>query len=90
MADADALLISGPQAGAHIDLADLREAKQSAGDVPVLANTGVTHDSAGETLAIADGVIVGTALKVDGSTWNPVDPVRAGQMVKIARSARGG
>src|SRR5262252_9979263 len=72
----DALLISGPQAGAHIDLADLRAAKQSAGDVPVLANTGVTHDSAEETLAIADGVIVGTALKVDGSTWNPVDPVR--------------
>jgi uncharacterized protein len=87
---ADALLISGPQAGAHIDLADLRAAKESAEDVPVLANTGVTHDSAEETLAIADGVIVGTALKVDGSTWNAVDPIRAEQMVKIVRSARGG
>jgi len=87
---ADALLISGPQAGAHIDLADLRAAKEAAGDVPVLANTGVTHDSAKETLAIADGVIVGTALKVDGSTWNAVDPIRAAQMVEIVRSARGG
>jgi uncharacterized protein len=87
---ADALLISGPQAGAHIDLADLRAAKEVAGDVPVLANTGVTYDSTEETLAIADGVIVGTALKVDGSTWNAVDPVRAAQMVKIVRSARGG
>lgn len=87
---ADALLISGPQAGAHIDLADLRAAKENAGDVPVLANTGVTHDSAEETLAIADGLIVGTALKVDGSTWNAVDPLRASQMVKIVRSARGG
>jgi uncharacterized protein len=87
---ADALLISGPQAGAHIDLAELRAAKQSAGDVPVLANTGVTHDSAAETLAVADGVIVGTALKVDGSTWNAVDPGRAARMVKIVRSARGG
>jgi uncharacterized protein len=56
----------------------------------VLANTGVTHDSAEETLAIADGVIVGTALKVDGSTWNAVDPARAAQLVKIVRSARGG
>jgi membrane complex biogenesis BtpA family protein len=87
---ADALLISGPQAGAHVDLADLRAAKDAAGDVPVLANTGVTHDNAEETLAVADGAIVGTSLKVNGSTWNAVDPVRAARMVKIVRSARSG
>jgi uncharacterized protein len=87
---ADALLISGPQAGAHVDLADLRTAKEGAGDVPVLANTGVTHDNAEETLAVADGIIVGTSLKVDGSTWNAVDPARAARMVKIVRAARGG
>jgi uncharacterized protein len=49
----------------------------------VLANAGVTHDTAGETLAIADGIIVGTALKIDGSTWNAIDPVRAARMVQI-------
>jgi len=31
---ADALLISGPQAGAAIDLGELREAKENAGEVP--------------------------------------------------------
>jgi uncharacterized protein len=85
---ADALLISGPQAGAQVDLADLRAAKEVAGEVPVLANTGVTHDNAGQTLAIADGVIVGTSLKVDGSTWNAVDPGRAARMADIVRAAR--
>jgi membrane complex biogenesis BtpA family protein len=85
---ADALLISGPQAGAPVNLAELREAKESAGDVPVLANTGVNDQNAAEILATADGVIVGTHLKIDGSTWNAVDPQRARRMVEIVRAAR--
>jgi membrane complex biogenesis BtpA family protein len=85
---ADALLISGPQAGAPVNLAELAEAKQSAGDVPVLANTGVNDQNAAEILATADGVIVGTHLKIDGSTWNAVDPQRARRMVDIVRAAR--
>lgn len=85
---ADALLISGPQAGAAVDPADLTAAKSASGDVPVLANTGVTRDNVGEILTLADGVIVGTDLKVDGSTWNAVDPARAAAMVELVRAAR--
>ena len=85
---ADALLISGPQAGAPVNLAELAEAKESAGDVPVLANTGVTDQNAADILATADGVIVGTHLKIDGSTWNAVDPQRARRLVEIVRAAR--
>jgi uncharacterized protein len=86
---ADALLISGPQAGAQVDLADLQAAKESSGDVPVLANTGVTYDNADKILSLADGIIVGTGLKVDSSTWNAVDPDRASRMVAIVRRSRG-
>jgi uncharacterized protein len=86
---ADVLLVSGPQAGMAVDLAELQAAKQSAGDVPVLANTGVTQDNAETILAIADGAIVGTGLKVGGSTWNAVEPLRASRMVAIVRGARG-
>ncbi|HEX6934860.1 MAG TPA: BtpA/SgcQ family protein [Streptosporangiaceae bacterium] len=85
---ADALLISGPQAGAPVSLAELMEAKESAGDVPVLANTGVTDQNAADILRTADGVIVGTHLKVGGSTWNAVDSQRARRMVDIVRAAR--
>ena len=85
---ADALLVSGPQAGAPVNLAELREAKESAGDVPVLANTGVTDQNAADILATADGVIVGTHLKIDGSTWNAVDPQRARTLVDIVRATR--
>jgi uncharacterized protein len=87
---ADALLVSGPQAGAPVNLAELSEAKENAGDVPVLANTGVTDQNAAEILATADGVIVGTSLKLDGSTWNAVDPQRARRLVDIVRTARAG
>lgn len=84
----DALLISGPQAGVGAELTDVKEAKAAVPDVPVLANTGVTPHTVEEVLAVADGCIVGTSLKVDGSTWNPVDPERARLMVEIVRGVR--
>jgi hypothetical protein len=84
----DALLISGPAAGVAAATSDLREAKSAAGSLPVLANTGVNHDNVEEILAIADGAIVGTSLKVDGDTWKQVDPERVVEMVSRVREAR--
>ncbi len=84
----DALLISGQAAGVGADMADLREAKEATRACPVLANTGVSHETVAEVLAVCDGAIVGTALKVDGDTWNPVDPARAVRMVELVAGAR--
>jgi uncharacterized protein len=84
----DALLISGPAAGVGADTADLREAKGAAGVVPVIANTGVNHETIESILGMVDGVIVGTALKQDGDTWNPVDPERASKMMEMVRAIR--
>jgi membrane complex biogenesis BtpA family protein len=84
----DALLISGVQAGVSADYEDLRAAKEAVTDVPVIANTGVNHDNVLQLLGVADGAIVGTSLKVDGSTWNPIDPDRAKRMVELVRTAR--
>ena len=58
-------------------------------DVPVLANTGVKHATVADVLKIADGCVVGSSLKVDGNTWNPVDPARARDFMDKARKARG-
>lgn len=87
-AGVDAILISGPQAGVTADLADVEEAKDAVSGVPVIANTGVTHDNVDKVLGVADGLIVGTSLKRHGSTWNPVDPERAARMVALVRAAR--
>ncbi|MBX5457048.1 MAG: BtpA/SgcQ family protein [Thermogemmatispora sp.] len=85
---ADAILISGPMAGAEADLSHIREAKAAVPSTPVLANTGVRIETVRATLAVADGVIVGTGLKRDGYTWNPVDPERVRRFMDEVRAAR--
>jgi uncharacterized protein len=84
----DAVLISGPAAGVPIAMSDLQAAKEAVPDTPVFANTGVRAESIAETLRVADGVIVGTSLKIDGVTWNPIDPARASRLMDGARAAR--
>jgi membrane complex biogenesis BtpA family protein len=82
---ADAILVSGPMAGAEPDLEALREAKEAVGeDVPVLVNTGAKSSNIAEFLEVADGAIVGSDLKRDGHTWNPVDPDRVQMFLKAA------
>jgi uncharacterized protein len=87
---ADALLISGPMAGAAADLSHIEEARAGVPGTPVLANTGVRIETVAQTLAVADGVIVGTGLKRDGYTWNPVDPERVRRFIANADEARAG
>jgi len=84
----DAILISGPAAGVPFEMSDLLAAKEAVPDTPVLANTGVRADQIAEIFRVADGAIVGTSLKVDGVTWNPVDPERAHRLMDAARQAR--
>jgi membrane complex biogenesis BtpA family protein len=73
---ADAILVSGPLTGEPVERSSLRSVREALASVPVLANTGVNIDNVREILSIADGVVIGTHLKVDGLTWNPVDGAR--------------
>jgi len=84
----DALLISGAITGTATDIDELRAAKEAVPETPVLANTGVTADTVARVLEVADGVIIGTHLKRDGITWNPVDRDRATHFMEAAVSAR--
>ncbi len=86
----DAVLVSGQITGEAASLESLEAVKTALPDTPVLANTGVKHDTVAEVLRIGDGCIVGSSLKVDGNTWNPIDPDRAHDFMAKARAARGG
>jgi uncharacterized protein len=85
----DAVLVSGQITGEAAALSDLEAVKKALPSTPVLANTGVKHATVGDVLRVADGCIVGSSLKVDGNTWNPVDPDRAADFMQRARAARG-
>lgn len=84
----DAVLVSGQITGEAARMEDLEGVKRVLPTTPVLANTGVKHDTVAEVLRIADGCVVGSALKVDGHTWNAVDPDRARDFMDKARAAR--
>jgi len=84
----DAVLVSGQITGEAAALSDLEAVKKVLPETPVLANTGVKHETVAEVLRIADGCIVGSSLKVGGDTWNPVDPARAAEFMDIVRAAR--
>jgi uncharacterized protein len=84
----DAILVSGAITGEAAAMTDLESVKKALPDTPVLANTGVKHATVADVLKVTDGVIVGSSLKVDGNTWNAVDPERAKEFMKIVKGLR--
>ena len=84
-AGVNAVIVTGSATGKQTAIEDLRTAKQTADRVPVLAGSGVDAGNAAEVLRVADGVIVGTALKRDGVTTNPVDSNRVRMFMQAVR-----
>jgi len=86
---ADGILVSGPMAGSEPDLSCLLEIKKAIDNkVPVFLNTGAKAENIIDYLKVADGVIVGSYLKVDGYTWNPVDENRLQKFMTKVKEAR--
>ena len=85
----DAILISGPAAGIPFEMSDLRAAKDGRpGHAGHRQHRRPGRSRSTRSSRVADGVIVGTSLKVDGVTWNPVDPERADRLMEAVRTAR--
>jgi membrane complex biogenesis BtpA family protein len=85
----DALCVSGPITGQPADASGLADVAHAVADsgVPVLVNTGFRASNAAELLRFADGAVVGSSLKVDGITWNPVDEARVRELMAIVKDA---
>lgn len=84
----DAICVSGPITSQAADASSLAEVTGSiAGSgVPVLVNTGFKVSNAAALLEYADGAIVGSSLKIDGITWNPVDQARVKLLMAEVRN----
>jgi membrane complex biogenesis BtpA family protein len=83
----DAILISGQITGEPAPLSDLKAVKTAVPLTPVLANTGVKHDTVKKVMSVADGCVVGSSIKRNGDTWQPVDLKRAKDFMDLAREA---
>lgn len=78
-------LFGGAHAGLPPEESHIAELKRKFPDVPILIGSGGTVDNIGKLLPHADGVIVGTSIKVDGVLWNPVDRARAEAFIAAAK-----
>jgi membrane complex biogenesis BtpA family protein len=87
---ADVILVSGPMAGQEPPIQIVQEVKELIPDFPVFINTGARAENVAEFLRVADGVIVGSSLKQDGYTWNPVDGDRVRAFMDQVNRARKG
>jgi hypothetical protein len=70
---ADVLVVSGARTGAAANRETVLAVKIATG-APVWLGSGVTAGTLREWLTIADGIIVGSALRRDGRAGGPVDP----------------
>ncbi len=89
---ADGVIVSGARTGRATPLEAVEDAvdrRDALGlDAPVLVGSGVTPDTVADLLRVADGVIVGTALKEGGDTTNPVSVGRVEELVAAADGVR--
>jgi membrane complex biogenesis BtpA family protein len=83
---ADAIVVSGPGTGRAVDRSHLERVAAAAPGAPIYVGSGADVDSARELLALCNGLIVGTAVKVGGMTTAPVDAARARAFIAAASS----
>lgn len=86
---ADAIIVSGEGTGLPTSVESLQEANRAAGSAPVFVGSGVSLTSLDSLLPLADGFIIGTALKQDGVVTNPVSVSRVREIVSRIRKSKG-
>lgn len=85
---ADGIVVSGSATGQQAALSDVEAAVDRRDELgletPVFVGSGVTPETVGDYLDVADGVIVGTALKRGPRPSDPVDPTAVRALVEAA------
>ena len=82
---ADGLIVSGKATGQPTSIDDIKAVSEAVPDRPIYVGSGATPETAKELLTVAHGIIVGTAIKEEGITMNPVDPKRAEAFVQAIK-----
>lgn len=84
--EADAVIATGQRTGDSATLDEIDEIR-TATALPLLVGSGVTPANVCQILGRTQGVIVASALKVDGVWWNDVDRARVKHFMAVAQAA---
>ena len=82
---ADAVCVSGPGAGRETDMEIIGRVAEKVPETPVVVGTGVSAQNIKALAEVADAFIVGTSIKKEGKTLNPIDRERAVAFMDQAR-----
>lgn len=85
---ADAVVLTGERTGEPVSLETLRAVRKAFPNARVFLGSGLTAETAGAFLALADGGIVGTYFKMDGNVHNPVDTSRVRNFMRVVKELR--
>jgi membrane complex biogenesis BtpA family protein len=81
---ADGLIVTGTATGAPAALEDLRSVRQAVPDRRLFVGSGATAETVGQLLETADGIIVGSGIKIEANPDHPIDPALATAFVQAA------
>ncbi|ADI31500.1 BtpA/SgcQ family protein [Staphylothermus hellenicus] len=81
----DGVIVSGEHTGYPTPVSRVYVAKKICSDKEIIVGSGVNHQNIGLYIGLADAVIVGTSIKNEGITSNPVNIQKAMSLVKRVR-----
>ncbi len=85
---ADAVIISGKHTGKQTSLEDVKKVKEVLPEYPVFIGSGTNIDNVRDLFKFADGAIVGTSVKENGLTDNPVSYDRVCEFMNVVNEIR--
>ncbi|MEM0368204.1 MAG: BtpA/SgcQ family protein, partial [Desulfurococcaceae archaeon] len=77
---ANALIVTGLKTGEPPPIRLIQIIKKYS-PIPVMVGSGVTIDNLENILKYSDGIIVGSYIRKNGKAGNPLDPIRAKQLI---------
>ena len=85
---ADGLILSGTGTGQATDLEDVRRVRAACPGARLFIGSGVDAGNIADYLRLADGVIVGSSLKLHGRVANRVDVSRVAALARVISNSR--
>ena len=84
---AEVIIVTGASTGLETPLDTVARVK-SAVSCPVIVGSGFNAQNAAQQFSVADGAIVGTAMKQGRDTANPIDPQLAEGLMSVVRALK--
>ena len=85
---AEAIVVTGAGTGKETPFDKIKRFREIIGENPLVIGAGLTPDNAYKQLCMSNGAIVGTSLKVDDNTYNPIDRQRVRNFMSVVKEAR--